>query len=186
LHFLFDNYSIDCDCDDCISVFPKTKTISTYGSEYEFLLEPIIQIQEYNCFKFCSFDCCLNGINKESVALTFEKQNKKVNLIFTTNVPCPSCKNTVNGQFNNFKNNPPWVFIQTNRSEIFIQELPKILEIGVKKYQFLSATILLSNHFRAVFYLNKEYFLVDDLNASKMIKKIPKLKIVSCFYYNID
>jgi hypothetical protein len=60
------------------------------------------------------------------------------------------------------------------------------MDIGVKKYQFLSATIILSYHFRALFYLNKEYFLVDDLNASKMIKKIPKLKTATCFYYNID
>jgi hypothetical protein len=52
LHFLFDNYSIDCDCDDCISVFLQTKTNSTYGSEYEFLLEPIIQIKNTIALNF--------------------------------------------------------------------------------------------------------------------------------------
>ena len=108
---------------------------------------------------------------------------EKLNLIFTTNIPC---KHAINGQFTNFKNNPPWLFIQTNRSEIFVQELSKILEIGGKKYQLLSATILLNNHFRAVFYLNKEYSLIDDLNPSKMIKKIPKLKIITAFHYNFN
>ncbi len=51
-----------------------------------FFLEPIIQIQENNCFNIYSFDCCLNGISKESVALTFEKQNKKVNLIYSIQI----------------------------------------------------------------------------------------------------
>ena len=46
LHFLFDDFSIDCDCDDSISVFSKTKTISIFGSEFEVFLEPNIQIQE--------------------------------------------------------------------------------------------------------------------------------------------
>jgi hypothetical protein len=38
-----------------------------------------------------------------------------------------------------------------NRSGTFVQELSKILEIGGKKYQLLSDTILLNNHFGAVF-----------------------------------
>ena len=76
---------------------------------------------------------------------------EKLNLIFKSNIPCRSCKDAINGQFNNFKNNPPWVFIQMNRSGTFVQELSKILEIGGKKYQLLSDTILLNNHFGAVF-----------------------------------
>jgi hypothetical protein len=45
-------------------------------------------------------------------------------------------------------------------------------------YQFL-CSILLRNHFREIFYLNNEYFLIDVLNSIKMLKKIPKLKIVT-------
>ena len=67
-----------------------------------------------------------------------------------------------------------------------MHELPKQLVIGFKKYVLLSSTIHLDNHFRSIFYINKEFSLIDDLNPTKIIKKIPKIKIVACFYYNSD
>ena len=39
--FLFDVHSIDCDCVECRNILSKNE-ISTFGSEYEFFLEPII------------------------------------------------------------------------------------------------------------------------------------------------
>ena len=89
-------------------------------------------------------------------------------------------------QFSEFKNNPPWLLIQTYQSRIYIQEIPKEVKLRDKNYQFLCSTILLSNHFRGIFYLNNEYFLIGDLNLSKMLKKITKLEIVTCFYYCIS
>ena len=90
-------------------------------------------------------------------------------------------------EFSAFKNNPPWLFIQTYQSTIYVQEISKEVKLGDKNYQFLCSIILLSNHFRGIFYLNNEYFLIDDLINSKckMLKKIPKLKIVTSFYYCI-
>ena len=41
LMFLFDVHSIDCDCVECRNILSKNE-ISTFGSEYEFFLEPII------------------------------------------------------------------------------------------------------------------------------------------------
>jgi hypothetical protein len=184
--FLFEHYDHDCDCAECMELFPENKFISTFGSEYEFFLEPLIKLQEYDYFSFCSNNCNLNGMTKKSVALTFEKENKKVNILFTGKIPCRDCHSSVIAEFSEFKNNPPWLFIQTNKSTIYVQELPKVVKLGVKNYQFLCSTILLSNHFRGVFYLNNEYLLIDDLNSSKILKKIPKLKIVTCFYYCIS
>ncbi len=89
-------------------------------------------------------------------------------------------------QFNKFIHNPPWIFIQTNESEIFGRELLKQLVIGFKYYLLLSATFHVENHFRSIFYINKEFSLIDDLNPTKIIKKIPKIKLVTCFYYNSD
>ena len=91
-----------------------------------FFLEPIIQIQAYTFLSMCSIECDLNNITKESVALTFEKDKKKLNLLFTHKLPCRNCRSNVNAQFKLFKNNPPWVFVQTNDSEIYVQEVPKI------------------------------------------------------------
>jgi hypothetical protein len=185
LMFLFDVYSIDCDCVECKNIFSRNE-ISTFGSEYEFFLEQIIQIQEYTFLSMCSIECDLNNITKKSVALTFEKDKKKVNLLFKHKLPCRNCRSNVNAQFIQFKNNPPWVFVQTNDSEIYVQEVPKILTIGLKNYKLLTATIHLNNHFRAVFYLNNEFFLIDDSNPTKINKKLPKLKVGTCFFYCMD
>ena len=48
LQFLFEHYDLDCDCAECKKMFPESKAISTFGSEYEFFLEPLIKLQEYN------------------------------------------------------------------------------------------------------------------------------------------
>ena len=51
--------------------------------------------------------------------------------------------------------------------------LSKIQDIRVKNIN--SATILSSNHFRVIFYLNEEVFLMDDFNPTKMLEKFTKL-----------
>ena len=154
-------------------MFPESNAISTFGSEYEFFLEPLIKLQEYNYFSFCSNNCNLNGMTKESVALTFEKENKTVEILFTTKIPCRNCKSSVIAQFSEFKNNPPWLFIQTNQSTIYVQEIPKEFKPGAKKYQFLCSTILLSNHFRGIFYLTNLYgYYKSESNSGAWISKI--------------
>jgi hypothetical protein len=89
---------------------------------------------------------------------------------FIHKLPCRNCRSNVNAQFFQFKNIPPWIFVQTNDSEIYVQEVPKILTIGLKNYKLLTATIHLNNHLRAVFYLNNEFFLIDDCNPTKITK----------------
>ena len=73
---------LECDCSDCVTVFPKSRTISTFGAEYEYFLERIIKIQEYSYTSLCSEGCKLNGLSKKSVALTFEKKSNNVVLFF--------------------------------------------------------------------------------------------------------
>jgi hypothetical protein len=51
--------------------------------------------------------------------------------------------------------------------------LSKIQDIRVKNIN--SATFLSNNHFRVIFYLNEEVFLMDDFNPTKMLEKFTKL-----------
>ena len=71
-----------------------------------------------------------------------------------------NCNNVLIFQYNNFIHNLPWIFIQTNEREILGDELPKPLVIGFKNYLLLSATIHLENHFKSIFYINKEFSLI--------------------------
>jgi hypothetical protein len=51
----------------------------------------------------------------------------------------------------------------------------------LNEYQLLSSNILWSNPCREGLYSKKEYLFKVKLSPSKMIRKIPKLKIVTFF-----
>ena len=36
LKILFNDYCLECDCSECVTVFHKSRTISTFGAEYEY------------------------------------------------------------------------------------------------------------------------------------------------------
>ena len=77
LNMLSLDYSIDCTCDHCVSVL-SNGSISTFGSEYEFFLSPLIKLQKYNLLMTCTDSCNQNNIMKESVSLNFQKINNNV------------------------------------------------------------------------------------------------------------
>ena len=55
------------------------------ANQFQLLVQNMnfIKLQEYNYFSFCSNNCNLNGMKKESVTLTFKRENKRVNILFT-------------------------------------------------------------------------------------------------------
>jgi hypothetical protein len=151
-----------CDCEFDSQCDMKLNTeLSTFGSEYEFFLEPIAQTQRYKIISICSPDCDLNNRIKYSVSLLFEKKKWIVSLKYTCKESCQRCKNKLILN-TSFLVTPPWVFIQTNKNAIYVNELPKILVFGNKSNQFLCATIYSNEHFRSIFYLNSRFFLFDD------------------------
>ena len=69
---------------------------------------------------------------------------------------------------------------------IKVEDLPHVLLISNRKYQLLCVSIYRTNHFRSIYLLNNSYFLVDDLKPTSFNEKIPKIKIVTWFYYLIE
>jgi hypothetical protein len=182
---LYEYFDFDCNCSECAPLF-KNHTINTFGSEYEFFLEPIINLQKYSLTSHCSSTCLSNNIAKESVSLIFEKQNGIVSLILSKKKKCNSCKCQFSSELK-FLKNPPWIFIQTSGKEMIkLEDLPHVLLISNRKYQLLCVSIYRTNHFRSIYLLNNSYFLVDDLKPTSFNEKIPKIKIVTCFYYLIE
>ena len=166
----------------------SNNTISTYGSEYEFFLNPIIQLQKYRLVLSCSSICPKNKLTKDSVSFNFKKKNDEVSLSFTEKNNCDHCKGKINIESVFFKS-PPWIFIQIiDKVPIFLDDLPKVLIINEIKYQFLCATIHTNspNHFRSIFFLDNNYFLIDDLKTNKIDTKIPHIKVITCFYFKSD
>ncbi len=79
-----------------------------------------------------------------------------------------------------FLRTPSFLFIQTNEYDIFKEDVPKQLEVNSFNYKFLCATINKNGHFRAIFYLNNSFHLIDYL---KNWTRIPRLKLSTCVYY---
>ena len=189
---LYWEYDLTCKCEDCIVLTDNkiisNNTISTYGSEYEFFLNPIIQLQKYRLVLSCSSICPKNKLTKDSVSFNFKKKNDEVSLSFTEKNNCDHCKGKINIESVFFKS-PPWIFIQIiDKVPIFLDDLPKVLIINEIKYQFLCATIHTNspNHFRSIFFLDNNYFLIDDLKTNKIDTKIPHIKVITCFYFKSD
>ena len=82
LKILFNDYCLECDFSEFVTVLPKRRTISTFGAKYEYFLERIIKIQEYSYTSLCLEGCKLNGLSKKSVSLTFEKKSNNVIIFF--------------------------------------------------------------------------------------------------------
>ena len=161
-------HNFECKCEDCIA-FLKKKYISTYGSEYEFIMQPIIHLQQYNLTLFCSTDCELNRKTVNLVSMNFEKINNLTSLVYTKSKNCGLCNGILIHECI-FLQNPPWIIVQKiNRNAIYVDELPKVLSIHNSNYKFLCASIytnsfyIIQKHFRSIFYLNSAFVLVDDL-----------------------
>jgi len=169
---------------EILKITPKRRTFDTFGEEFDCFIKHIKELQCLNYY--CRSEHCNDNIFYTNDEFYFENdENNNLTLSFDEKTECRICK-THEHVFKSLGKSTPWLFIQTNKSTIYVQELPKVVKLGVKNYQFLCSTILLSNHFRGIFYLNNEYLLIDDLNSTKILKKIPKLKIVTCFYFCIS
>jgi hypothetical protein len=99
------------------------------------------------------------------------------------NETCLRCSNVRKNE-PTFLKTPSFLFIQTKLEyDIFKEDVPKQLEVNLLNYKFLCATINKDGHFRAIFYLNNSFHLIDDIKNEKILTRIPRLKLISCFYY---
>ena len=107
-------------------------------------------------------------------------------MIFAKEKRCKNCGNEIRLDCK-FLKLPPWIFVQTSgKTFIYVNELPIIMTISNKKYQLLCASIHIKNHFRSVYLLNNTFVLVDDLKPAQTNTVIPKIKVVTAFYYLIE
>ena len=156
--------------------------ISLFGNEYEFFIQYVVDLQEYQLKTECSANCSENNIVRKQKELYFNKYQKQAILSFK-NEKCLRCSNLRNNEIT-FIKTPSFLFIQTKLEyEIFKEDVPKQLEVNSLYYKFLCATINKDNHFRAIFYLNNSFHLIDDLKNDKILTRIPRLNIISCVYY---
>jgi hypothetical protein len=89
----------------------------------------------------------------------------------------------INGKF---VSKPFCLFVQVcekSNNKINIGDIPLEIIIDGTEFQFLCATIFVNkNHFKAIFRLNGQNYLIDDFKAS-FNKNIPKNMILDTVFY---
>jgi hypothetical protein len=169
---------------DVLHLKPTRRTFSTFGEEFIYFIKYFKDIQnvKYLCIK-----------NKEKCVMSNDEfyyyfdENQNVNISLFDTITCPECKSICSLKLE-FEKIPPWLFVGTlykdKDSEITFNEILPSFKINEKEYKFLFYTININNdHFKSVFKIHNDFFLVDDLNSIKLEKTIPNHKISSCFYY---
>ena len=97
---------------------------------------------------------------------------------------CLECNLFVNGKF---VSKPICLFVEVcekSLNKIKLDDLPLQITIDGVEYSFLCVTVFVNkNHFKSIFRLNGQNYLIDDLKAG-FNKNIPKNLILnSVFYY---
>ena len=99
-------------------------------------------------------------------------KNDILKLFYGYTEKCRLCGQDVNTDAI-FKYQPNFLFIESANSTIFMKKLPKEIVISDRRFKMLCATLhtqFSDGHFIGVFNLNKNLFVVDDLNQS--VKKM--------------
>jgi len=187
---------------------PNRKTISLFGSERSNFIQHIEEFQRHDLIQRCSELCPDNNkiLSNSNYMIFFEKNNQKVELISAYGAKCYKCNQQRITHFN-FYYNPNFILIESARANTLYSELPLEIEISNKIFKLFSCTIFNSelSHFVGIFYLNQEYFLVDDLgqhieyitqNTASLKRSNKKrnnstyrynfMKVTAAFYYSTD
>lgn len=113
------------------------------------------------------------GNNSELIF--FNKINNQVTLHARYFSNCDQCKNSISTEIH-FINDPNFIFIEAAHANIFINDLPKVINIKNRIYQLLCATFHIhkgNGHFVGCFYLNNNFYIIDDLDQS--VRYLPPL-----------
>jgi hypothetical protein len=97
---------------------------------------------------------------------------------------CSKCKETYI-EHKHFLDCPPFLVIHVDAKNYFrVNEIPLSLSLNNRDYKFLCCNFKSSTvHFKAIFYINDEFVLVDDLNHTLINTNLPSHTVDVCFYY---
>ena len=129
--------------------------------------------------------CGMSGRPQSDYQLR-KDENANVYLDFDPSFVCSCCKSSVLGSF---KSQPICIvadpFYETLGidEEFNLVDIPIVIELCRRKFSFVCCTIGYFDHFRAVFCLNKLFWLKHDMDGSKTFKKVPNKQKISKILY---
>jgi hypothetical protein len=171
-----------------VKTFPIDNNIKVdfFGSEYEYIIQYVAPIfQSFKLKQSCSSECKRNEKVENACELHFKKNNNEVLISFTISIGkiCNLCKQEIiyDGIFDN---EPEILIIECHM--LLFDDLPKTTDISNRRFKFLCTTIYETNHFKGIYDINNEFFLINDMG--KTITKVKKGQKYSCstaIYYHL-
>ena len=145
----------------------------------DFFVNYFLPFQEFYCVA-CEFN-----LNFSTTEYFFKKDKENRVFIYSRLEDCcHSCGMPIKGSF---KLKPFCVFFSI-LDNLHLTEIPSSVEIDKTKFNLICLTFhtIISDisHFKGIFYLQKAFYMVDDLIPNQLIKKFPiEPNITHILYY---
>ncbi|CAF0948692.1 unnamed protein product [Brachionus calyciflorus] len=147
--------------------------ISMFGSELSRFINFIKEYQRHDLIQNCSSDCVFNKANvlsQDSDLIYFKKINNNVRLYSGYTENCEKGGGNILTEIR-FTVHPTFLLIQSANNNIFIHEIPKKIKVNGFSFRLLCTTFHKRAHFVAIYLLNNNFYIVDDLNKSAALLK---------------
>lgn len=150
-----------------MNFIPIDNVIDVFGTDASRVAQYFQEYQYYQIVQLCSQDCPLNNtfiVHDNSNELNFSKNpsTNKISIETFFTERCWSCGIETKADIR-FKKPPSFLFLRSERRNIFIQDIPRKIKINEINFNLLCMTIFHSGHFYGVFNLNNNLYLVNDI-----------------------
>ena len=167
-----------------LSILERTPVdwkFSLFGNQMDCFVNYFLPLQELG---FYCVACKLHT-NYSTTEYFFKKDKENRVFIYSRlEESCHSCGMSIKGRF---KLQPFCVFFSI-LDNLHLTEIPSSVEIDKTRFNLICLTFHSINrdisHFKSIFYLQKSFYMVDDLIPNQVIKKFPnELNITYILYY---
>ncbi len=167
---------------------------TTKGNEYSNFLRHLNIYQKHKIQQQCSESCSENNriLLIDFTELYFQKnQNNQLAILKSFSNVCYTCESLRSLNLK-FDYNPNFIFFQIN-GRAFLTDVPKNINIDNTEFKLLCVTVHQNNHFFGIYYLNNNFYAVDDLDQSMTQLPNPyscrnefySKKATTCMYYKL-
>jgi hypothetical protein len=172
--------------------------LSLKGTEYEMYIKPMAPFLQHNIIDKCKIECSNHQTFNVPLArssFTIRKTNDIVSLYYDSKLHCERCQSKIVRKV--FFLQTPSFLLAEAIGTIYTNELPQTMIVQNIQFRLVFNTLYDSDsqHFTAVFHLNGDQYLVDDLSKSvryliplgisgdRKNDKYQRLPIGTCLYY---
>jgi hypothetical protein len=149
-----------------INLISYRNTVSLFGSEKRMFLNNMTEFQSHSIIQLCTEGCIFNNARVlragESEIYLIKTPAGRIEVYSIVEGKCESCAALIRSKVR-FENNPSFLFFETAYNNIYVQELPRHINIDNIDYRFLCATVSRPGHFIGLFEINNNLYKVNDL-----------------------